>query len=116
MAVPVNCTVLTNMGHVDARHVKAERRSEPLARLPNLVLSLRMPTSVNQVPEDVLRDIFVYSVPPESQLFLQNNWIHFGPERMLVLTHVCSRWRQIVLSMPYLWSTICVSEYNIRYS
>jgi hypothetical protein len=102
IAISVNCTVLTNMSHVD--------------RFANLTLSLRlcgqqMPTSVNLLPEDVLREIFKYSVPPESENCHYKK-IHFEPSCILVLTHVCSRWRQIALSMPFLWSTICVSNMN----
>jgi hypothetical protein len=78
----------------------------------HLALSLRMPTSVDLLPEDVLREIFIYSVPPESRLFSWDSWSRFGPRGILNLTHVCSRWRQIVLSMPHLWSTIRVSEHH----
>ena len=70
-----------------------------------LAVSLRMPMSADLLPEDVLREIFTYSLPlpvPDES--------HFGPRAILNLTHVCSRWRQIVLSMPHLWSTIRVSE------
>ena len=63
-----------------------------------------MPTSVDLLPEDVLREIFTYSVASESQMKYSR------PRDILVLTHVCSRWRQIALSMPYLWSTIHVSQ------
>jgi hypothetical protein len=58
----------------------------------------------------VLREIFIYSVPPESRLSKWASWSYFGRRGILVLTHVCSRWRHIVLSMPYLWSTIRVLE------
>jgi hypothetical protein len=63
--------------------------------------------SVNLLPEDVLREVFTNSARPE-------NWYlgYFGPWCLLILTHVCSRWRQIVLSMPRLWSTIRVSEHH----
>ena len=74
-----------------------------------LALPLRMPASVNLLPEDVLREIFTHSVPPKLQL---NIWSRSGPKAILILTHVCSRWRQIALSMPYLWSTIHVSQYH----
>jgi hypothetical protein len=75
-----------------------------------------MPTSAELLPEDVLREIFKYSVPPSdvpaSDLF--KNYIvnqePFRQSRFLVLPHVCSRWRQIALSMPFLWSTTCVSN------
>ena len=67
-----------------------------------------MPTSIDLLPEDVLREIFKYSVPPESENC--HYTIHFRPSCILVLTHVSSRWRQVVLSMPFLWSTICVSN------
>ena len=66
------------------------------------------------LPEDVLREIFKYSMPPEYQIFSRHHWVHLGSRCILVLTHVCSRRRQIVLSMPYLWSTICVSEHKLR--
>ena len=73
-----------------------------------------MPTPADLLPEDVLREIFTYSVqlPPEPRLFSGDYWSHFRPKGILILTHVCSRWRQIALSMPYLWSTIRISAYD----
>ena len=69
-----------------------------------------MPTSVELLPEDVLREIFKYSVPPPdvfSQGYMKEE--QFKSRCILVLTYVCSRWRQIALSMPFLWSTTCAS-------
>ena len=89
----------------------------PISKRHHIPLVQRghIPMSINLLPEDMLREIFNYSIPPgDSQIFSQNHWVPLGSRsiQVLILTHVCSRWRQIVLSMHYLWSTIRVSEYH----
>ena len=63
--------------------------------------------SINLLPEDVLCEIFKYSVPP-SVIFSQHYVMK--PSYILVLMHVCSHWRRIALSMRFLWSTIFASN------
>ncbi|KAG9314915.1 hypothetical protein JVU11DRAFT_4023 [Chiua virens] len=83
-AFHVQCSILTLQSRI--AHIKNET-------LP-----------ISKLPSDVLSIIF------EESRCLLNEWP--GPRRPLPievqLSHVCSRWRQVALSTPSLWTTIRV--------
>ncbi|KAJ6512543.1 hypothetical protein C8R45DRAFT_323178 [Mycena sanguinolenta] len=57
---------------------------------------------VCRLPEDVLREIFLASLPSSG------NPVMNSQEAPLLLAHVCSSWRKIALATPQLWSSLHV--------
>ncbi|KAJ6561811.1 hypothetical protein B0H19DRAFT_1026608 [Mycena capillaripes] len=55
---------------------------------------------IRRVPDDVLREIFVASLPET------NNAVISSRESPLLLCGVTSGWRQVALSTPWLWSSL----------
>ncbi|PPQ71659.1 hypothetical protein CVT26_010577 [Gymnopilus dilepis] len=52
------------------------------------------------IPDDILREIFCHCLPTDGDAVLDVN------DAPLSLTLVCSRWRQVAITTPSLWSTI----------
>ncbi|KAF8624595.1 hypothetical protein AX17_007088 [Amanita inopinata Kibby_2008] len=63
-----------------------------------------------RLPEDILRKTFILCAHAYGtvQIPLRSN--PCGTPMQLVLSHVCSLWRQIALSTGELWSDVCVSQ------
>ncbi|KAK6972120.1 F-box domain-containing protein [Favolaschia claudopus] len=56
---------------------------------------------VLSLPNEIISLIFVHALPTHP------NWPTFaGPGSPTLLTHICSKWRQIALSTPQLWAII----------
>ncbi|KIY62684.1 hypothetical protein CYLTODRAFT_426725 [Cylindrobasidium torrendii FP15055 ss-10] len=67
--------------------------------------------TVHALPDDVLADIFEYCVPWSSVDGLKNNAFpsHSSfdtTQPPWTISHVCSNWRAVILSLPRLWSTV----------
>ncbi|KAJ3981559.1 hypothetical protein F5890DRAFT_519963 [Lentinula detonsa] len=58
---------------------------------------------VNHLPVELLRQIFLYSLPDQ-------HWRFQMPPPQLVLAQVCSYWRSVAISYPKLWSTFIVVD------
>ncbi|EAU83389.2 hypothetical protein CC1G_09083 [Coprinopsis cinerea okayama7 len=58
---------------------------------------------IRRVPEDILREIFIATIPRVPRISCQ--------ESPQILGWVCRRWRGIALSTPRLWSVVEVSTY-----
>lgn len=59
---------------------------------------------IRRIPDDVLREIMMQCLPTEAPP--SHITTHTAP---VLLTHICSRWRDIALSTPRLWASLCVS-------
>ncbi|KAF7296679.1 F-box domain-containing protein [Mycena chlorophos] len=59
---------------------------------------------IRRLPEDVLREIFVACIP------LDRNCVMSEKEAPILLGHICSSWRRLSLSIPYLWTRVHVVE------
>jgi F-box-like len=58
---------------------------------------------IRRMPEDILRSIFSHCLPYDTP------GIIMGPsEAPMLLTQICSQWRDVVIKTPTLWSTICL--------
>ncbi|KIM36437.1 hypothetical protein M413DRAFT_78173, partial [Hebeloma cylindrosporum] len=53
-----------------------------------------------RVPPDVLQEIFIHTLPTTHNALIDPD------ECPMSLTSICSAWRSVALSTPYLWSTI----------
>ncbi|KAJ7607875.1 hypothetical protein FB45DRAFT_1130546 [Roridomyces roridus] len=63
---------------------------------------------LRRLPTETLGEIFVQTIPSMRDL---DKWNGFGMNQSpWVLTHVCSRWREIAISLPSLWSLIYVDQ------
>ncbi|KAJ7025770.1 hypothetical protein C8F04DRAFT_1127522 [Mycena alexandri] len=79
---------------------KLHGRRKVLATDIDAHLALLSP--VRHLPHDILREIFVSSLPST------HNAIIAGREAPLLLCHVCSGWRSIAFATPRLWSSLHV--------
>ncbi|KAF5310995.1 hypothetical protein D9619_007921 [Psilocybe cf. subviscida] len=59
---------------------------------------------VRRLPDDILREIFVRCLPMNSNPSIMTP--HLGPT---LLTHLCSRWRNLSHSTPELWARLCIT-------
>ena len=80
---------------------------EPLKRKRDMLLEQtcshrRLLFLERQLPVEILREIFLFSLPNNPDSWMMQY------ECPLLLTRVCSRWRQVALSTTQLWSTIHV--------
>ncbi|KAF9534040.1 hypothetical protein CPB83DRAFT_845001 [Crepidotus variabilis] len=55
------------------------------------------------IPEDILREIFVRCLPQDHPAPMHDT---YGP---ILLLRICSKWREIALSTPQLWTSIHIS-------
>ncbi|KAF8150224.1 hypothetical protein B0H34DRAFT_180458 [Crassisporium funariophilum] len=58
---------------------------------------------MRRIPIDILQEVFTYCVPSE------HNASMCAEEAPILLTQVCSSWRQIALRTPRLWATIHIA-------
>ncbi|KAJ7115272.1 hypothetical protein C8R44DRAFT_629305, partial [Mycena epipterygia] len=64
---------------------------------------LALVSSARKVPLDILREIFAASLPSGRHAIIHRR------ESPLLLSHVCSDWRGVALSMPRLWSSLHIT-------
>ncbi|KAJ7082655.1 hypothetical protein B0H15DRAFT_889656 [Mycena belliarum] len=64
---------------------------------------LALTTSARKLPEDVLREIFVATMPEDRYASMSRT------ESPLLVSHICSHWRSVALSMPHLWASLHVA-------
>jgi hypothetical protein len=55
---------------------------------------------IRRVPVDILHSIFLLCLPTK------HNAIMSPVQAPLLLTHICTQWRELVLNMPLLWASI----------
>jgi hypothetical protein len=77
-------------------------RERRLQHTSSLVARGQSVVYVHRLPWDVLERIF-FSCLPEGRI-----WVPKVLDPPLVLCQVCKHWRNIALSMPQLWSSLCV--------
>ncbi|KAF8881554.1 hypothetical protein BD779DRAFT_1788184 [Infundibulicybe gibba] len=65
------------------------------------------PSAIAYLPVEIIREIFLQCLPGPCQLPPTST------EPRLVLTHVCSAWRNVALDMPKLWTDMIV---DLQYS
>ncbi|KAJ7115290.1 hypothetical protein C8R44DRAFT_855321 [Mycena epipterygia] len=63
---------------------------------------LALVACARRVPHDILGEIFMASLPSEHAVMHRR-------ESPLLLSHVCSDWRSLALSMPHLWSSLHIA-------
>ncbi|KAJ6590596.1 hypothetical protein DFH09DRAFT_1358785 [Mycena vulgaris] len=69
---------------------------------------------LRRMPPEVLGEIFLLTLPSRIQEASLSSVIHCSP---WVLTHVSSRWREVAISNPSLWSRVAIDYYKKpRYS
>ena len=61
---------------------------------------------IRRLPDDILREIFVYCLPPNRTAGM------CATEPPLLLAHVCGRWRRVAMSTPRLWSSLRIPAYR----
>ncbi|KAL0072290.1 hypothetical protein AAF712_000052 [Marasmius tenuissimus] len=72
-----------------------------------------MMSAIRRLPNEVLSEIFYHSVPPGEYSFSAD---HRGVRaRTLNISHVCSRWRNIINAIPKLWSSFHIDLYKIKH-
>ncbi|KAJ7082659.1 hypothetical protein B0H15DRAFT_436315 [Mycena belliarum] len=64
---------------------------------------LALTTSARKLPQDILREIFVATLPEDRYASMNHT------ESPLLVSHVCSYWRSVALSMPRLWTSLHIS-------
>ncbi|KAK7017385.1 F-box domain-containing protein [Favolaschia claudopus] len=90
------------LAEIDVEIAEVEQRLAKLrsrrAAIKGLLDAYKYP--VLTLPNEIVSEIFFHASPPVAL------WEPQAPfESPLLLTHVCSKWRQMVFSMPLLWST-----------
>lgn len=88
--------------HQPPKQLKAEAK-----RLTREIAQLkRITSSIRRLPDDVLSEIFLAGL--DENLLVKECLSHFSNMRRApwIFTTVCSRWRNVALSFPRLWSTI----------
>ncbi|RDB27435.1 hypothetical protein Hypma_004112 [Hypsizygus marmoreus] len=101
----------------DMLHSLVECRNQKEQRL-SLFRAIVSP--IRRLPRDVLTDIFLFTREwrTESSMLDEFRSAPVGPlhtRSPLVITHVCTEWRRVALSMPILWARIEVdiqSDYD----
>jgi F-box-like len=83
--------------HVEKLLAQLVRQRVPLKRKINARFS-----PVLQLPVEITSEIFMTCFPP-------NAWELWGSKTPLDLGKVCSTWRDIAWSMPWLWNTVSLS-------
>ncbi|KAJ7607857.1 hypothetical protein FB45DRAFT_763676, partial [Roridomyces roridus] len=64
-------------------------------------------SSIRRVPPEILGEIFSWTLPCTLREALEPEDCDFDPTRSpWVLTHICSRWRAVAISIPSLWPFI----------
>lgn len=90
-----------------ALSVKRDKSKEKIRRHASVNSALR------RMPSEILLEIFYFTIPPseETEMLLTQRSSKFGiGVSPWILTHVCTRWRDICLAAPSLWRTIVVSH------
>ncbi|KAE9390072.1 hypothetical protein BT96DRAFT_356034 [Gymnopus androsaceus JB14] len=97
--------------HPGMDYFYAKRAEDERALLRALVLDLgldylrvipKAKCHVNSLPVEILQEVFVYCLP-------DREWrLDKSPPPQLILSHICSRWRDIALCYPRLWSTFMI--------
>ncbi|KAG8753603.1 hypothetical protein FRC11_007281 [Ceratobasidium sp. 423] len=59
-------------------------------------------TSINDLPEELF-----------ARILLHDEDVEKGPSLPLLASWTCSRWREVVLNTPTLWSTVCLGIYGV---
>ncbi|RDB27452.1 hypothetical protein Hypma_004120 [Hypsizygus marmoreus] len=98
----------------DTLHSLVECRNQKQRRL-SLFRGIVSP--IRRLPRDVLAQIFLFTREWKTKRSMLDSPV--GPlhtRSPLVVTHVCSEWRRVALSMPILWATIEVHHRNYNSS
>ncbi|KAJ7679227.1 hypothetical protein DFH06DRAFT_1166064 [Mycena polygramma] len=77
-----------------------ELNTKRVALAADIDAHLALLTPVRHLPDDILREIFMSSLPTT------HNAVMASREAPFLLCHVASRWRNIALSTPQLWSSL----------
>ncbi|KAJ7607884.1 hypothetical protein FB45DRAFT_1011119 [Roridomyces roridus] len=85
------------------RLAQLEEDRDALSRSRNQHVGIFSP--LRRMPPETLGEIFTWALPSLADLHKRKSFIKQSP---WVLTHVCSQWRAIAISMPSLWSVVCV--------
>ncbi|KAJ7919261.1 hypothetical protein B0H13DRAFT_254740 [Mycena leptocephala] len=86
------------LARLDALRKELSRKWQQLKEFIDAHLALVSP--VRRLPEDIIRSIFVASLP------LHRNPTISGQEAPLLLGQICRSWRSIALTTPRLWAAI----------
>ncbi len=62
---------------------------------------------INRLPPELLAEIFERTIPTGSSNWFTDIW-----EAPWIISQVSSSWRRLVLSLPYVWSSIPVNTYR----
>lgn len=101
---------LTNIRKRPQHEECPERHDTPSNRFHNFQ------SVINQLPDDLLAEIFASICHADSDQFLGDRYRH-KKTTPLVLGSVCSHWRVVVWSNPRIWShvSLCLSSPSGRY-
>lgn len=70
------------------------------------------PTAIDSLPNELLCYIFVETLETSSTYFGHR----LDTDKVVVLSHVCSRWRRVLLCNPSFWNSITVISRPISFS
>lgn len=79
--------------------------------LQEFINSHRALTSpIRRLPFDIIRNIFLLCRPIETDRIMK------ATDAPVLITHVCSHWRSVALTVPHLWTTIYIDKPKEKYS
>lgn len=60
---------------------------------------------IHRLPPEILGEIFKYYLPPYRTDDFRTNF-----RATMLPSHICSYWRKVAISLPMLWSTVCINS------
>ncbi|KAF7345523.1 ABC protein [Mycena venus] len=96
---------------IDDEISKLQKRVKQLKEKRALVSSYRTQNNgilspLRRMPPEVLGEIFLWTLPTSTEKLERSKF--YLADSPWVLTHICSRWRAISVSIPSLWSLIII--------
>ncbi|KAF7347261.1 F-box domain-containing protein [Mycena venus] len=102
-----------NIAHVESvLAVLSQQRDESKEKIRRHAIMI---SSLRHFPPEILGRIFLLTLPPTDEikkLAASENGFGIGASPW-VLTRVCSRWRKISLSFPFLWSNVILPPLDV---
>ncbi|KAF9009931.1 hypothetical protein BDQ17DRAFT_1222300, partial [Cyathus striatus] len=89
------------IGHLNQRLQFMQEKRSRLKIITERYQALISPA--RQLPRDILEEIFLACLPTDRNPCIS------AAEAPILLTHICSSWRSIALSLPRLWSAIHIA-------
>ncbi|KAJ7926204.1 hypothetical protein B0H13DRAFT_1466506, partial [Mycena leptocephala] len=111
-------TFTTTLGRYDSEIQKLQETLQMMlsdrTKLQKYVDGWRSAVSpVRRLPPEILCEIFAsFSSPMEYPLDSEEELDNLAKSKLLQISHVCVRWRSVIMDTPGLWSDIAVDAYR----